>query len=195
MRKKITKSKNKIRLGGKDIGYTLYTSSRQKYMRLSVRCDGALTVSRPRYINKKTVEKYIIEKKDWILKSLEKFQKAGFMPYKKDRPRYLKYKNHSYDFIKKRLDYFNRIYNLKYNKISVRDQKSRFGSCSQKANLNFNYKILFLPKEQADYIIVHELCHLKEFNHSKNFWRLVEKAVPNHLEIRKKLRKKGLNYY
>ena len=194
-RKKITRSKNKIRLGDKDIDYTLYTSRRQKYMRLSVHCDGILVVSRPSRVNKKIVERYIIEKTDWILKSLEKFREAGHMPYKKNRQKYLAHKSASFDFIKQRLEHFNSIYCLKYNRISIRNQKSRWGSCSQNRNLNFNYKILFLPPIQADYVIVHELCHLREFNHSKRFWNLVGHSIPGHLEIRRELRKKGLNYY
>ncbi len=58
--------------------------------------------------------------------------------------------------------------------------------------MNFNYKIVFLPSEVRDYIIVHEICHLKEFNHSRKFWDLVRKVVPDYAEINKKLRREGL---
>jgi predicted metal-dependent hydrolase len=91
--------------------------------------------------------------------------------------------------VENRIAYFNKIYNAPINKITIRNQKSRWGSCSTKGNLNFNYKIIYLPPELADYIIVHELCHLKEFNHSKKFWDLVAHTIPHHLELRHNLKK------
>jgi len=91
-----------------------------------------------------------------------------------------------------RIDYFNQIYKLPIRRISVRNQKTRWGSCSQKGNLNFNYKIALISPRLADYIIVHELCHLKEFNHSPRFWALVTEAIPDYLEVRKQLKKISL---
>lgn len=90
-----------------------------------------------------------------------------------------------------RLEYFNKIYNFKFNKISIRNQSSRWGSCSRKGNINFNYRIALLPAELADYIIVHELCHLGEFNHSDKFWKLVEKTMPDWPVLRRRLRGEG----
>src|SRR4051812_20805718 len=87
---------------------------------------------------------------------------------------YLKYKTEALYLTKARLEHFNQFYNFKYNKITIRNQVSRWGSCSKGRNLSFNFRIALLPKEIADYVIVHELCHLGEFNHSKAFWDLVE---------------------
>ena len=109
------------------------------------------------------------------------------------RRHYLKYKEQARTLIEERLNYFNQFYNLEVCRVSVRNQKTRWGSCSSKGNLNFNYKILFLPRDAADYIIVHELCHLKEMNHSKNFWALVSQTFPNYKYIRKNL--KNIKYY
>ena len=91
-------------------------------------------------------------------------------------------------FVKRRLEHFNRKYHFSWNKVYVKNLKTRWGSCSAQKNLNFSYKIIYLPKSLADYLIVHELCHLKEFNHSDQFWRLVGKAVPQYLELRSELR-------
>ncbi len=88
-----------------------------------------------------------------------------------------------------RLSHFNQFYNLKVGKVFIRNQKSRWGSCSSKGNLNFNYKIAMLPSELSDYIIVHELCHLAQMNHSKNFWSLVEQQIPNYKNLRAELKK------
>ncbi len=105
---------------------------------------------------------------------------------------YLRYKESAYRLVVDRLAYYNRLYKLSFNRIYIRNQKTRLGSCSMKRNLNFNYKILFLDKKTQDYIIVHELCHLKEFNHSKRFWSLVEKIFPDWRVIKKELKNNSL---
>lgn len=73
-------------------------------------------------------------------------------------------------------------------RLAIRNQRTRWGSCSKQGNLNFNYKIALLPERLADYIIVHELCHLGEFNHAKAFWDLVAMAIPDHEQCRVELR-------
>jgi hypothetical protein len=96
-------------------------------------------------------------------------------------------------FVENRISYFNNFYNFEINRIAIKNQRRRWGSCSSKANLNFNYKIIFLEPQFSDYLIVHELCHLKEFNHSPKFWNLVEKTIPNYKEINHKLRRLPIN--
>ena len=92
-------------------------------------------------------------------------------------------------FVHERLIVLNEVYGHTYHKVAIRDQKSRWGSCSTKGNLNFNYRIQFLPPHLADYVIAHELCHLKEFNHGSGFWDLVEKAIPEYRAHKEELQK------
>ncbi len=108
------------------------------------------------------------------------------------RKEYLKYKALASIIAEERMRYFNEFYNYKWKKIFIKNQKTRWGSCSKRGNINFNYKIALLPPKISDYIIVHELCHLGEFNHSQNFWNLVAKTIPDYKEIRNDLRKNGL---
>ncbi|HAO64836.1 TPA: M48 family peptidase [Candidatus Taylorbacteria bacterium] len=105
------------------------------------------------------------------------------------RLEYLKYKEVARDLVLRKLAEFNLFYNFKYNRISIKNHKSRWGSCSKKGNLNFNYRLALVPESLVDYVVVHELCHLGEFNHSKNFWNLVAQTVPNYLELRNRLHK------
>lgn len=132
---------------------------------------------------------------NWVLGKIAFFKqmqiKNLFMPSlgKKD---YLKYKNQALEMVTARVNFFNSIYKAGFNKINIRNQKTRWGSCSVRGNLNFNYKILFLSERARDYVVVHEICHLKEFNHSKNFWNLVGIGLPNYVEIRKELKKNYL---
>ena len=92
-------------------------------------------------------------------------------------------------FVENRISYFNKFYNFKINRIAIKNTKTRWGSCSSKGNLNFNYKIIYLKPELADYLIVHELCHLGELNHSRRFWALVSKTIPDYAKINEDLRK------
>lgn len=102
---------------------------------------------------------------------------------------YKRYKESARVLVHQRILELNTHYNFKVGRVAIRNTKSRWGSCSKKGNLNFNYKILFLPPHVADYIVVHELCHLKEFNHSINFWNLVAEVVPDHKSIRAELKR------
>ena len=76
-----------------------------------------------------------------------------------------------------------------FNRVVIRNQKTRWGSCSSKKNLNFNYRIIFLDKEVARYLVAHELCHLRHLNHSKEYWSLVESYIPNYKNLQKQLKR------
>lgn len=159
-------------------------------MKIAIHCDGSVAVTIPSFLRESVAEKFIIEKTDWLLSKLAPFTNGdGLQLPRRTREDYLKNKEAARALINEKVKILNGKYGYKYNRISIRNQKTCWGSCSRKGNLNFNYKIMFLPENIQDYIIVHELCHLKEFNHSKKFWRLVSETVPSHLEIRRELRK------
>ncbi len=103
--------------------------------------------------------------------------------------KYLEQKEDARKLVLDRLEYWNKHYNFKYGRVSIRNQRSRWGSCSSKGNLNFNFRIVTLPPHLSDYIIVHELCHLGQMNHSQKFWDLVGRTLPNYEELMLELRK------
>ncbi len=103
------------------------------------------------------------------------------------RTLYKKHKETARSLVVERLEYLNLTYQVSWNQVSIRNQKTRWGSCSKKKNLNFNYKLALVPGHLADYVVAHELCHLQEFNHSKKFWDLVAQTIPDHKERRKEL--------
>ena len=92
-----------------------------------------------------------------------------------------------------RVRHYSGLMGITFGRITVRNQKTRWGSCSEKGNLNFNYLLYFLPKELLDYVVVHELAHRRHMNHSGEFWAEVEKYFPEYKECRKKLKKIGIN--
>ncbi|MCK5044903.1 M48 family metallopeptidase [Candidatus Parcubacteria bacterium] len=183
--------KKEIEIDNKKIPFIFRKSTRARMLRLTVYCDGNIVATIPHNISENTVEKFIKKKTDWIISKISHFKHLKPLP-KRSRLDYLKHKKEARKLIMERIKDCNQLYNFSFNRISIKNQKTRWGSCSRKQNLNFNYKILFLPKKFADYIVVHELCHLKEFNHSQNFWNLVAQTVPNHKSIRRELKSNRL---
>ena len=124
-----------------------------------------------------------------------------FKPFKKTlfirntKADYIRYKEPARLLAEQKVAKFNKIYKFTFNRINIKNQKTRWGSCSKKGNLNFNYKIALLPDRIADYIVIHELCHLGQFNHSQKFWNLVAKAMPDYLQIKNELKRSGVSFY
>jgi predicted metal-dependent hydrolase len=172
--------------------YAIRQHPRAKYLRISVYPDGRVVLTKPKQYSMKVAEKFYHQKKAWIDSKIEEYKK------KKDPntimlggsvAEYRKVKEEARTFIHARIEQLNLQYGFSYNTIYIKNHKSLWGSCSSKKNLNFNYRILFLPQELSDYIVVHELCHLKELNHSKKFWALVEKGIPDYKKIQKQLKR------
>lgn len=145
-------------------------------------------LTKPPRVSRQTYHAFIKENTEWLLKNIEPSAEASSNEVQ-NRIGYLENKIAAKRLAKQRLEHFNKHYNFKYERVIIRDQSSRWGSCSTNLTLSFNYRINLLPPELLDYIIVHELCHLREMNHSKRFWDLVAECVPNHKYLRRKLRK------
>lgn len=179
----------------RNISYKHKRSKRAKRLRLAVYCDGSVVLTSPFGIEQSMVEKFITDKKQWVLKKIQFFKSVESRTTQTfSHKDYLENKDKVLALVQERIRFYTKVYDFSYNKIFIKNLKSRWGSCSRKQNLNLNYKIVFLPLIYQDYIIVHEMCHLKEFNHSERFWTLVEKSIPNYLEIKKDLRKHELFY-
>lgn len=178
-----------ITLDNQNIQYTLKVSERARGVRLAIYHDGDFVVTVPKRVGENVAEDFILKKSRWILSKLEYFKKNPRTIFIKHTPKEIQeYKKQASTLVRIRIQHWNTFYNFKYNTITIKNVTSRWGSCSKKGNLNFNYKILFLPQELVDYIIVHELCHLREMNHSAEFWSIVAKTIPEYKELRKQLK-------
>jgi predicted metal-dependent hydrolase len=98
------------------------------------------------------------------------------------------HKENARQLIHARLKHYAPLCGVVYKRVAIRNQRRRWGSCSSLGNLNFNYRLIFLPSALCDYVIVHELCHLKQMNHGPRFWAEVEKVLPNYLELETELK-------
>jgi predicted metal-dependent hydrolase len=123
----------------------------------------------------------------WVLRRRRKVRRVR-RASAKSRAEFQLLKDQARMIVTQRLEHFNRHYGYAYNKIFIRNTRSRWGSCSSKHNLGFNYRVAKLSPQLVDYIVVHELCHIKEFNHSPAFWALVEQTIPNWKHMRKYLK-------
>ncbi len=108
--------------------------------------------------------------------------------YKSDEIYFTFLKKRAKEYLPERIDLLSKKIGIVFNKIGIRGQKTRWGSCSSKGKLSFNFKLMKFRSEVIDYVIIHELCHLKEMNHSKKFWNLVEKFCPDYKRLRKELK-------
>ncbi len=172
------------------IDYILKIRKNSRQVRLAVHRDGSVVVTAPKSARKSTIESFVDKQTEWIRKALARFEgmPKPVVP-RGNKKEYLRLKEVARELVLRRLEYWNAhpAYGFAVGRVSIRNQKSRWGSCSKRGNLNFSYRIALLPPDLADYVIVHELCHLGEFNHSKKFWDLVGKSIKDWKERKKRL--------
>lgn len=168
--------------------------SNRKTMSIEVTKEASLLVRAPYWISLSEIHNFVQEKSDWIEKHVQKVRERQAMKTKEDffTPEQLQeLAMQAWEQIPERVQYFAQKINVSYGRITIRNQRTRWGSCSSKGNLNFNCLLMLTPREVQDYVIVHELCHRKEMNHSKQFWQEVENILPDYKEWRKWLKDKG----
>jgi predicted metal-dependent hydrolase len=166
-----------------EIGYQIRSSVRARHIRITVYPNGKVVITKPDRVPMSRALEFARSKSDWIQRKVKKSLNRKTLPLVGSANR-----SDALAFVKSRLEFYNQHYNFVYGRVSIKNHKSLWGSCSVRKNLNFNHRITQLPQDQADYIIVHELCHLKEMNHSEKFWALVAQTVPDYRSIRKELR-------
>ena len=170
--------------------------SNRKTVAIQVNSDLSVTVRAPRSVSEKDIEEILKKKEAWISKHIEKIKETkerfeAEPTEKLTREKVIALADEARKVIPERVEYFAKVIGVTYGKITVRNQKTRWGSCSSKGNLNFNCLLMLAPPEVLDYVVVHELCHRKQMNHSKAFWLEVEKVLPNYKEVRKWLKEEG----
>ena len=171
-----------------DLQYSIKIHARARGVKISIHADGHIVVTKSRRVSDAKVAELVHTKKEWIFekqqemlsrpkKYLAHYTKEDFLQYKKD----------ALTLATKKVAQWNAIYQFPIQNISIRNQATRWGSCTKHRSIQFNYKIVFLPEYLVDYLVVHELCHLKQMNHSQDFWDLVGKTIPEYKTYRNEL--------
>lgn len=187
----ICMSQRAILVGDQTIEYRVRRRRGSRYVRLTVNCDASVVVTVPWFVRVVDAERFIVQKAQWVLGRVEFFKTHTKQWCKgSSTNNYREHKAAAEALINTKIKQLNVQYNFSYGSVSVRNQKTRWGSCSRKGNLNFNYRLLFLDEALVEYVVVHELCHLAQLNHSAKFWALVEKTIPDYKNRRRELMKK-----
>ncbi len=169
--------------------YSLHRRARLRRITLSVNSKGKVRVTAPKLVPKLMIEKFVQTKHDWIEGVLRKMKSTQPSHFSGPKFSYHGNKARAKKIITDRVKHFARVYGFSFKRISIKNTSSRWGSCSTKENLNFNYKLIFLSEVLLDYVVVHELCHLRHHNHSTKFWAEVGSILPDYRVRERELKK------
>ena len=162
--------------------------SKRRTMSLQVKRDGRVIVRAPLKLDVDVIKSFVSKHLDWIKKKQE-LVKNVHVAENFDKNQIKTLKEQTKKIVEPMLEKYSSLMGVSYEKVSINSAKTRFGSCSSKKSLNFSFRLALYPYEAVEYVCVHELAHLKEMNHSKKFWQIVERYLPDYKE-RKKLLKK-----
>lgn len=162
----------------------LLVRSSRKTLAVQIRTDGTVIARAPLRMPKDRILCFLSEKASWIRMQQGKMQEREKMRQQArihlDAAQEKELRERAKSVLAQRTAYFARQIGVTYGRITVRDQKTRWGSCSQTGNLNFNFRLILAPLEVLDYVVVHELCHRRQMNHSTQFWQEVAQVLPDY---------------
>lgn len=170
--------------------------SARKTLAIQITADGKVRVRAPKRMPHSVIENFLTEKEGWILKHLQQKKTAAENGYFQNQPQLSdqdrnRYREIARDIFTQKTAYYAQIMGVTYGRISIREQKTRWGSCSSDGNLNFNWRLIFAPEEVLNYIVIHELAHRREMNHSPAFYEVVKSVMPDYKKQQKWLRENG----
>jgi predicted metal-dependent hydrolase len=172
----------------RDISARIKKRRGSKVMRLQVQSDGAVVLTVPWRMSLHSAREFLATKYDWIVAARKRME---LLPPRLltqgGEDEYWATKERARAHITERVSLYAKHYGVTYQSLSIRNQRSRFGSCSARGHLSFNYRLIFLPPSLFDYVVVHEVCHLRELNHSPRFWALVAETIPDYREKKHEL--------
>lgn len=168
--------------------YKIIRSAR-KTVAIQVHPNGSIVVRAPTRMPLADIQRFVEEKTLWIEKHLKMAAQSTSSPFTETELRHLA--EAALTDIPQRVKHFAPIVGVTVGRITIRNQRTRWGSCSSKGNLNFNCLLMLCPESVRDYVVVHELCHRLEMNHSPKFWKEVERVLPDYRIHRKYLKEHG----
>ena len=166
--------------------------SKRKTVAIQIKSDGRIVVRAPLRMSRADIMRLVEEKSGWIEKHLAQLRRqSGSAEPAFTAAQLRQLAEAARQDLPRRAARFAPLVGVSYGRITIRAQKSRWGSCSSKGNLNFNCLLMLCPEEVRDYVVVHELCHRKEMNHSDRFWQELARVLPDYEKQRKWLKTNG----
>ena len=166
--------------------------SKRKTVAIQIKSDGRVVVRAPLRMSASAIRQLVEEKSDWIEKHLARIRRQNESAEPAFTPEQLRQlAEAARQDLPRRAARFAPLVGVSFGHITIRAQKSRWGSCSTKGNLNFNCLLMLCPEEVRDYVVVHELCHRKEMNHSRRFWQELARVLPEYEKQRQWLKSNG----
>ena len=169
------------------MNYNLCYSKKRKTVAISVR-DGEVIVRAPHGTSREYIDSLVSKHENWICRHLEKQEKRAerFDSLTEDEVK--KLKAEAKEYFKAQTEKYSKIMNIKYGRILITSAKRRFGSCSSSGNISYSFRLMLYPEAAREYVVVHELSHIREMNHSKRFYDIVEAVLPDYKERRQMLK-------
>jgi len=161
--------------------------AKRKSITICVTRNGEIVVKCPKYVDKRTIDNFVNSKKDWIEKTQNKIKASLENKIVIDSKKVEELKERAIKVIGQRINYYSKLLNVIPNKVVIGSAKSYWGYCDIKNNLNFSWRLMLASEKAIDYVVVHELTHIKHHDHSKAFWNEVEKIIPGYKLLRKEL--------
>jgi len=189
----MSNEKRIIEVNGQPMRYELRRNPRAKRVNVRIRPDAdgrvRIILTVPQHGSVRIGEAFLRAHADWTMDQVARFTSRESVVPSADEREYRRRRAEAGVFIREKVKYWSGVYGFRYTGVTIRNQATRWGSCSAVGRLSFSWRLLLLPERFADYVVVHELCHLKEFNHSPRFWTLVARHIPEYRDIVRELRK------
>lgn len=195
---KASRENRMVQYGAIQIPFTLVKSNRKTYA-LSVAETGEVTLRAPFCASERFISSILTERRGWLTEHYRKAQEKaaakeaiqGSLTPEQKSALDARYRQAAREYIPRRVEHYLPMTGGRYERITIRAQKTRWGSCSARGTLSFNWKLMLAPPDVLDYVVVHELCHLTHMNHSREFWEAVERVMPDYRTRRRWLKEHG----
>ena len=167
----------------------------RKTLALTITQEGSLQIKAPLQMKEKDIERFIGQRRFWIYKQTKRVLKENENRVFRSEEEIQGLREQARKVLTERTNYYKEMLNVDYQRIRIGNQKTRWGSCSSRGTISYNWHLVLMPERIIDYVVVHELCHLVEMNHSPAFWKKVSEILPDYEDRRKWLKENGGHYF
>lgn len=168
--------------------------AKRKTLAVTITPEGSLLIKAPERMTEKEIKRFLEQRRFWIYKQTKHMLAASADRIYRSEEEIKRLREQARIVLTEKTEYYKSIIGVEYRRLRIGDQKTRWGSCSSKATISYNWRLVLMPEKIMDYVVVHELCHLLEMNHSKVFWNHVSDVIPDYKVRRKWLKENGDRY-